>query len=267
MTWQAGEGLQLEGGVPAKAGAPPTRPASSSAGVWTAPGIFPSRRPLCPWQSIPLCVSACAGLAETLHLSVANRYMCRSVSSHTMPEKLPPLLQDMPSSNGVAAKAEAEQPHHSLAQPDAAVPMEVETAKAENAQEQSRILEQQSMPMQESLPGNEAEEQYQRTDVPVELPASAASGPAHKPDRALAEQAANTTLAALNGGAAAHPTTADAEHAATPSLPMEADMPMAAQAADDILAEPHAVSAAPVGSDAVIIAQNGNASEMGSAGS
>ena len=198
---------------------------------------------------------------------MADRNMRSAVSGHAMPDKLRHLLQDIPSSNGVA-RPEAEQPHHSSAQPDAAVPMEIETAKVEDAQEQSRTLEQQSMPMQASLPSKRAEEKQRREDALGELPASAASGPAHEPDRALAEQAASATLAALNDGPAAHQVTANTEHAAAPSLPMDAETPMAAQAADVTLPEAHADTAAPpVRSDAVITAQDGNASGMGSAGS
>lgn len=131
----------------------------------------------------------------------------------------------MPSSNCLA-EAEAEQPHHASAQPDAAVPMDTETP----TQEQGHTLEQHSLQGQQKMPSGIAEGMQKRESAPDEQVDAGISGPAHDPDRKLAEQAAKATLAALNVGAA-HPMNIDAEHRPASALLEEPQIPLAEQSA------------------------------------
>ena len=102
--------------------------------------------------------------------------------------------------------------------------MEAETATVVEAYEQGRILQQQNLQGQQSTRNTVAEETHKMEHAPDELQAAAASVPAHEPERAVAEQVAEATLAALNTGAVAHPMTANPEHAAASSLPQESPM-------------------------------------------
>ena len=172
--------------------------------------------------------------------------------------------QDVPSSNGTT-KLKAEQLHHASADPDAAVPMEIETGKADNVPEQSPMVKQQSLPRQEGSLSGEAATKQSREDVPDELQAATAVGSAHEPDRALAEKAAEATLAALSDGAAAHPTSASAEHATASRIPEEQKLPMAARAEDTTLAGPQADSSIPTDLEAGTATEEGRASKTDSA--
>lgn len=98
--------------------------------------------------------------------------------------------------------------------------METETATVVEAHEH-HTLQQQSLQGQQSICGSMAGEALRMENAPDGLQAAAASGPAHESERALAEQAAEATLAALNTGAAAHPMTTHPEHAAAPNFPKE----------------------------------------------
>ena len=103
--WQAGEGFQLEGGVPAKAGNPPTGTHSSSAGISGAFAsllsyfLQSSLNKVALWSPVQV-------LALLTFLSVNSHHGFPSAAES---KKCIPFLQDMPSSNGVA-NPEPEQP-------------------------------------------------------------------------------------------------------------------------------------------------------------
>lgn len=122
-------------------------------------------------------------------------------------------MQDIPSSNGVPA-AEAELPKHALMQPDTAVPMDTEAAQSGEAGQLDLRLKQSSLQVQQENADNTAEAQQEMSyaqDTPQHTDSSAQ---AHEANRAVAEQAAKETLAALNADPAVPVRTSQAESAA-----------------------------------------------------
>jgi len=122
-------------------------------------------------------------------------------------------LQDIPSSSAVPA-AEAEPPNHALVQPDTAVPMETEAAQSEEAGHLDLTLEQSSLQVQQENADNTAEAQQEMSYAQDKPQHTDSSAQAHEPNRAVAEQAAKETLAALNADPAVPVRTSQAESAA-----------------------------------------------------